>query len=193
MMLKRALNVLAAMAGALYITTIPPVRGQAVHGESIDGSAAAPPAPAATNATPATAGGILDADFETLASYNFNVPDNPTTNATVLAKVASQIPDGIKKLDGKLVRIRGFMMPVKELAGKTTEFMIMRGQPSCCFSGATGVTEFVTVKMSGKGVDEDMDDPVAIEGTLHVGVMTDSGYVTGLYRMDGQKMIAPKH
>lgn len=190
---KPLLIMAAVVIEILYLATVSPARGQTVHGESIDGSAVAPPASATTNTAPATTGGILDADFETLASYNFNVPDGPTTNAAALVKAAKQIPDGIKKLDGKVVRIRGFMMPVKEVAGKTSEFMIMRGQPSCCFSGATGVNEFVTVKMPGEGVDEDMDDPVAVEGILHVGVETDSGYVTGLYSMDGQKMIVPKH
>lgn len=193
MTLKPLLFTPAMFIGTLYLTTISPVRAQAVHGAAIDGAAATPVTSPATSAAPAKVGSILDADFETLAAYSFNVPDGPSTNAAALAKVARQIPDAIKKLDGKAVRIRGFMMPVKELAGKTTEFMIMRGQPSCCFSGATGVNEFVTVKMTGQGVDEDMDDPVAIEGILHVGVETDGGFVTGLYRMDGQKMIAPKH
>jgi len=181
------------LVGMFCLTPILQAQGQAVHGAAIDGSAASPPAPPATNAAPEKAGSVLDADFETLASYTFSVPDNPATNAVALEKVAQQIPDGIKKLDGKTVRITGFMMPVKESGGKTTEFMIMRGQPTCCFGGANSVNEFVTVKMANKGVDEDMDDPVAIEGTLHVKVTTDSGYVTGLYTMDGQKMIAPKH
>ena len=190
---KTFLIVPTLFVGMFSLTTILQAQGQSVHGAAIDGSAAPPPAQPATNAAPEKAGAVLDADFETLASYNFNVPDSPATNAVALEKVAQQIPDGIKKLDGKTVRIRGFMMPVKESAGKTTEFMIMRGQPSCCFGGANGVNEFVTVKMANKGVDEDMDDPVAIEGTLHVKVTTDSGYVTSLYTMDGQKMIAPKH
>jgi hypothetical protein len=94
-------------------------------------------------------------------------------------------------LDGKTVRIRGFMMPIKQEQGKTTEFLITRGQPSCCFSGATEINEFVTVKVPGKGFETMMDDAVTIQGTLHVGAIMDSGFVVGLYELDGDKVIAP--
>ena len=191
MMIRRALIILVTLAGVS--SAILPARGQAIHGESIGAPEAATAPPPATNQVAAKAGEILNADFETLASYNFDAPSAVITNQAGKDQVAGQIPEAIKKLDGKLVRIRGFMMPVTETAGKTTEFMITRSQPSCCFGGATGPTEFVTVKVSGKGFDEDMYDPVAIEGTLHVGVTVESGYVTGLYTMDGQKMIKPGH
>ena len=164
-----------------------------IRGASIDAtpSPAAAPPPAASAPTPSSTGGIVNADFETLASYSFNVPDMTATNHPSISQAEKQIPAAIKKLDGKTVRIRGFMMPVKELQGKTTEFLITRSQPSCCFSGATEITEFVTVKVPGKGFETMMDDPITIEGTLHVGAVTDSGFIVGLYELDGEKLIAP--
>jgi hypothetical protein len=119
------------------------------------------------------------------------VPDMTATNHPSVGQAEKQIPAAIKNLDGKTVRIRGFMMPVKELQGKTTEFLITRSQPSCCFSGATEITEFVTVKVPGKGFDTMMDDPITIQGKLHVGAITDSGFIVGLYLLDGEKLIAP--
>jgi hypothetical protein len=112
------------------------------------------------------------------------------THPTV-AEAEKQIPASIKNLDGKTVRVRGFMMPVKELQGKTTEFLITRSQPSCCFSGATEINEFVTVKVPGKGFDTMMDDPITVEGKLHVAAVTDSGFIVGLYVLDGEKIVSP--
>ena len=129
-------------------------------------------------------------DFETLASYAFNVPDMTASNHVSVAQAEKQIPASIKQLDGQTVRIRGFMMPIKEVQGKTTEFLITRSQPSCCFSGATEITEFVTVKVPGKGFETMMDDAVSVVGKLHVGAVTDSGFIVGLYQLDGEKLVA---
>ncbi len=191
---KHAIFIPATLAGLWLVSTISTVRGQAVHGESIDASAPTISAPATTNNVSAAGdGGAIKAEFETLASFSFYTPVNAITNRADLDKVAQQIPEAIRKLDGKTVRIRGFMMPTKETAGKATEFLITRSQPSCCFSGAAVLNEFVTVKAGENGVVENIDDPVAIEGTLHVGLMTDSGYIVGLYQMDGGKLISAGH
>ncbi|MGO8696943.1 MAG: DUF3299 domain-containing protein [Limisphaerales bacterium] len=193
MTLKHAISLPATVAGVWFLTTISPTRGQSVHGESIDTAAPTVSARPAAKSAAAGDGAVPQADFETLAAFQFNAPDAAVTNQAALNKVGKQIPENIKKLDGKVVRIRGFMMPVKESAGKATEFLITRSQPSCCFSGATGMNEFITVKSAGQGVVENMDDAVAIEGTLRVGVFTDGGFVVGLYQMDGGKMIPAGH
>jgi len=189
----------AVLAGLWLLAAVLPANAQSaatpkaavIQGDSIDGTPAPAAAPAPTNVVIQTTGGVINADFETLASYTFNVPDITATNHPTVGQAEKQIPASIKKLDGKTVRIRGFMMPVKELQGKTTEFLITRSQPSCCFSGATEITEFVTVKAPGKGFDTMMDDPVSIQGTLHVGALTDSGFIVGLYALDAEKLIPP--
>ena len=193
MKFRHAVSIPVTLAGVWFMTTISPSSGQAVHGESINASAPAVPTSTATNSAAAVSGAVVNADFETLAAFPFDVPGNAATNKADLDKVAKQIPETVKKLDGKVVRIRGFMMPVKESAGKATEFLITRNQPSCCFGGATGLPEFITVKAFDKGVAENMDDAVTIEGTLHVGLITDSGFIVGLYRMDGGKMVEARH
>jgi hypothetical protein len=193
------MTIRAALAGLWLLIAIGQANAQsvaankavAVRGDVIDAAPAPVAAPPASNIVIQAKGGIVNADFETLASYTFNVPDMTATNHPSVSQAEKQIPAAIKNLDGKTVRIRGFMMPVKELQGKTTEFLITRSQPSCCFSGATEITEFVTVKVPGKGFDTLMDDPITIQGTLHVGAITDSGFIVGLYLLDGEKLIAP--
>jgi hypothetical protein len=154
-------------------------------------AAATNAAPAGTNIVIKTVAGVVSADFETLAAYSFAVPDMTAANHPTVGQAEKQIPAVIKGLDGKTVRIRGFMMPVKEVQGKTTEFLITRSQPSCCFSGATEINEFVTVKAPGKGFDTMMDDPVTIQGTLHVGAIVDGGFIVGLYQLDADKLVPP--
>ena len=184
---------LLAMMTRAQAQPAPPANGSAIHGAAIDAAPAAPaPAPAAgTNIVINAKDGIIMADFETLAAYSFTVPDMTAPHHPSVADAEKQIPAAIKGLDGKVVRIRGFMMPVKELQGKTTEFLVTRSQPSCCFSGATEITEFVTVKVPGKGFDTLLDDPITVQGTLHVGAILDGGFIVGLYELDADKLIAP--
>lgn len=166
----------------------------AAHGDAIGGApiAATPAAPAAAKAIVIhSTGGVINADFETLAAFSFAVPDMTAANHPTVSQAEKQIPAVIKSLDGKTVRIRGFMMPIKELQGKTTEFLITRSQPSCCFSGATEITEFVTVKVAGKGFETMMDDPITVQGTLHVGAVVDGGFIVGLYQLDAEKVVSP--
>jgi hypothetical protein len=55
----------------------------------------------------------------------------------------------------------------------------------------TAITEFVSVKVPGKGVPSIIDQPVIVQGTLHVGAVMESGYVLGVYTMDGEKLADP--
>ena len=145
--------------------------------------------PVPTNHILAAAAEYVNADFETLASYPFDLPNGPVTTQAVITETEKQIPPTVKNWDGKKASVRGFMLPLDGKAGKTTEFLIMKNQASCCFGGMMGITDFVTVKVPGKGVEMIMDEPVTVKGTLHVGAIRDSGYIVGVYRMDGEKLV----
>jgi predicted ATP-dependent Lon-type protease len=80
------------------------------------------------------------------------------------------------------------MVPIKDVQGHATEFLIVRDQPSCCYSGMTTITEFVSVKVPNPGVESIMDQPITVQGKLHVRAVLESGYVLGIYRMDGEKL-----
>jgi len=171
----------------------------AVHGTAIDAAptAAMKPADAGTPSAAAIqitkVGGkeYLNVDFQLLASFPFEAPNDKLTNDTQIAQVEKQIPAAIKALDGKNVMVRGFMVPVKDVQGHSTEFLIVRDQPTCCYSGMTTITEFVSVKVPGMGVESILDQPITVQGKLHVGAVLESGYVLGVYRMDGEKLAEP--
>ena len=168
----------------------------AAHGEAIDATPAKAAKPAEAGTPGAAAiqitkiGGkeYLNVDFQLLASFPFEAPNDKLTNDTQIAQVEKQIPASIKALDGKNVMVRGFMVPVKDVQGHTTEFLIVRDQPTCCYSGMTTITEFVSVKVPGAGVESILDEPIIMQGKLHVGAVLESGYVLGVYRMDGEKL-----
>jgi hypothetical protein len=167
----------------------------AVHGSAIDASPSPVAASVAKTQTPSytSVGGqpYRNVDFQLLAAYPFNAPNDKLTAPGAIAEVEKQIPASIKALEGKKVMIRGFLVPIKDVQGRSTEFLIVRDQPTCCYSGMTAITEFVSVKVPGKGVPSIIDQPVIVQGTLHVGAVMESGYVLGVYTMDGEKLADP--
>jgi hypothetical protein len=205
------------VAGALALPAAAQntAKKKVIRGDSIDGPAAgdtttnaaapaAAPAPAPTTLakiTPATtpapapatsgSGGkdtVVPVEFTKLSGYEYLVPDTPNTNQLAGADVADkQIPAEVKALNGKKVAVIGYLMPLKEEEGKSTEFLLMRTQSSCCFGIPPTITELITVKAAGKGVPTIMDDLIEIQGTLKVGTVREEGYIVGVYRMEEGK------
>lgn len=171
-------------------------------------AAATPAAPAVDASLPADTaqaaaavtmlpGGFAQVGFEQLAGYAIEVTDEllgPVTNdlAAVSAKTDALIPPAIKALNEARVAVKGFMLPLKVEGGLVTELLIMRDQSMCCYGSTPKLNEWISVKMAAKGVRPLMDQPVTLFGKLHVGEMRENGYLTGIYRMDGDKMEVPE-
>ena len=127
--------------------------------------------------------------FDLLASYNFEVPDGPSTNKTETAD--AQIPDKVKAFDKKNVSMTGFMLPLKVESGTVTEFLLLKDQSMCCYGATPKITEWVSVKTGGKGFKSIMDQTITIQGTLHVGAMRENGYLIGIYSLDAERLAGP--
>ena len=140
-------------------------------------------------------GDYLNVGFDKLASFTYEVADPPPAAAgTVTApppKTADQIPATVRALDQKRVALKGFMLPLKVEGGLITELLIMRDQSMCCYGAVPKITEWVSVKMTGKGVKPVMDQPITLFGKLRVGEIRENGYLVGIYQMDGEKMGGP--
>ncbi len=188
-------------AGALCAQTAP--NKPVIQGDLIDDTAppaavtnaASIPSPAAkpfplaqpATATPAslTKDGALEVEFGQLAGFDFIIPNLPSTNQVPGADEADkQIPASVKVLNRKKVLITGYLMPLKEEAGKTTEFLIMRTQSACCYGIQPAINELIHAKAAGDGVPTIMDELVQIEGTLKVGAVREDGFIVGVYGMD---------
>ena len=133
----------------------------------------------------AEAGEPVKVGFDKLASYEFVAPPDESG----APEAEKQIPEPVRALDAKKVAVTGFMLPVKMSEGLVTEFLLVKDPMMCCYGVMPKVTEWVVVKMSGKGVPPLMDVPVTFEGTLQVGQLYEGGYLTGLYLLEGDRRI----
>lgn len=203
--MKHVLNLaLLAAAGCLLATAAEPAK---TAKKEVRGAPIQKLTPVATNAAPATAetkpgvpgavqkdGEFLVVGFDRLAGFNYDVPDDlpAGTNAPVkAAPPKEQIPANVKAFDKQRVALKGFMLPLKVEGGLITELLIMRDQSMCCYGSVPKINEWVSVKMTGKGVKPIMDQAITLYGKLHVGEIRENGYLVGIYQMDGEKVAGP--
>jgi hypothetical protein len=134
--------------------------------------------------------------FDELAAFDYVLPpamdgDADPEPGRGAIEEHGRIPDSIQALDGRLVGLRGFMLPTRLEGGLTTEFLLMRDQSMCCFGVMPRINEWVGVTMIGRGVRPMMDQPVTVFGRLHVGESYEGGVMVGIYRMDGEDLAGP--
>lgn len=151
---------------------------------------AAPIIPLSQLPAPKQEDGYLKLGFDHLASYTFTPPQfDPAANPNVKPPTGEeQIPSGVKAWSGKKVILTGYMVPVKMEKGLVTELLLMRNTIACCYGSVPNMNEWVIVKMK-KGVPPAMDLPIMFYGDLKVGAQFENGYMTGLYQLDGEKMV----
>ena len=135
--------------------------------------------------------------FDTLSSFPFAVNDgmmdgksDPDPQATSL-KIAGLIPPRVRAFDGKVVALTGFMLPLKFKHRLVTDFLLLKNQNACCYGTVPKINEWVPVHMTGEGVQQRMDQPVTIQGSLHVGEVRENGFLVGIYRLEGERMTGP--
>ncbi len=87
------------------------------------------------------------------------------------------LPDDIQELDGKLIRIEGYM-GVGTLEGVDTFELL----PEACECARSKVQHFIEVTMT-EGLTVYQPGRITIEGTLSVGEVEEDGFVVSLYRM----------
>ncbi len=130
--------------------------------------------------------------FDVLSGFEYVIPDETSTNKTAVAATPKdQIPATIRSLNKKQIALKGFMLPLKVEGGLITELLIMRDQSMCCYGAVPKINEWVSVKMTSKGIKPIMDQAVTLYGTIKVGEIRENGYLVGIYEMDGDKMAGP--
>ena len=191
---------LLAVVGLSAAVAQQPPRGEPIKPIAPKGQPIKPLAPGAkpSAAEPSSAGkeGALAKNedqlvvgFDKLSGFKYEVPDeNPDSPFAKGKDPDTQIPDTIKAFSGKRVSLKGFMLPLKVEQGLVTELLIMRDQSMCCFGTVPKINEWVSVRMTGKGIKPVMDQAVSLVGTLKVGAIRENGYLVGIYQMDGERM-----
>ncbi len=157
---------------------------------------AAPPTPApqpppASEVTPgaalsADADGVVHVGFDVLAGYLYPERNDPLPADT--PPPPTRVPETVRQLNGRQVAVKGFMLPMKLQSGLATELLLMRDQSMCCFGVVPRVNDWVSVKMTGRGVKPIQDQPVTIYGTFEAGEVYENGHLVTIYRLAGERM-----
>jgi len=138
---------------------------------------------------------IKDGDvvgFDQLAGFKVTLNNEMLFNTNRPAwadeQVNALIPGRLKAADGKTVSVDGFMIPLAYQGKKVTQFILAMNQNTCCFGGNPQIHEFIIVEMAGPPVDDQMDIPLRITGRLGVGAFRNKGTLSGIYRLEAQKV-----
>lgn len=79
----------------------------------------------------------------------------------------SMLTDKIEALDGKSIRIRGYILPSFQQKG-ITQFVLVRDNMECCFGPGAALYDCILVEMApGKSTSFTVR-PVSVEGTFSV-------------------------
>jgi hypothetical protein len=125
--------------------------------------------------------------FAQLASFIFA----STADADSIA-MTEQVPVPVRALNEKSVALTGFMLPVQTENNLTTDFLLLRNQSACCYGVMPKINEWVIVRTTGKGVNAVMDTPITVLGTFHVSAVSENGTLSGIYKLDCDKIINSK-
>lgn len=133
---------------------------------------ATPKEPAATLA-PAR---IVDQTFDDI---KFDIePDAPFDR--------SMLTDKVRDLDGKRIRIRGYILPTAQQRG-IKQFVLVRDNQECCFGPGAALYDCILVRMQGDKSAEFSVRPVAVEGEFKVEEFYGPDEKPlAIYRLDGE-------
>jgi hypothetical protein len=79
----------------------------------------------------------------------------------------SLLTEGVKKLDGKQVRIRGYILPPFQQSG-IKQFVLMRDNQECCFGPGSVLHDRILVEMVGDATADYTVRAVTISGQFAV-------------------------
>src|SRR5215212_1719661 len=77
------------------------------------------------------------------------------------------LTSAVKKLDGKVVRIRGYILPSFQQSG-IKQFVLVRDNMECCFGPGAALHDCIVVEMSAGTTTDFTVRPVTVEGKFSV-------------------------
>lgn len=164
-LLMLLLLLLGCVAGATLAAAVEPATGAAEPSASGTRGQrpAAPPAtdkPAETESEKRQRDAARARGEITFDDLKFDIlPDAPFD--------AEKLTDEIRALDGKVVKLRGFILP-STLFRETNidEFVLVRDNQECCFGPGAALYDCVVVNLQGKTRTDFTTRPVQVTGTF---------------------------
>ena len=136
-------------------------------------AAAAPAVPTASTAPKALVEEAVNIDWRVLAGLDY-------TNG--------KSTDTLKKLEGKLVRIPGFVVPLDDFQEEGAEFLLVPYYGACVHTPPPPPNQIVMVEMgSKKAIKLNLFDAVWMSGRLKI-ASVESPYGTVGYQLEGLKV-----
>lgn len=101
---------------------------------------------------------------------------------------ASLLTPKIKQLDGKAIRIRGYILPSFKQDG-IKQFVLVRDNMECCFGPGALLHDCILVEMLGSATATFTVRPISVEGTFSIREVKDpDGNFVAIYHLDGKEV-----
>jgi hypothetical protein len=102
---------------------------------------------------------------------------------------ASLLTDKVKLLDGKPIRIRGYILPSFQQTG-IKQFVLVRDNMECCFGPGALLHDCILVEMLPPAAATFTVRPVSVEGTFSIREVKDptNGKHLAIYHLDGKNV-----
>ncbi|MGD9720077.1 MAG: DUF3299 domain-containing protein [Pirellulales bacterium] len=99
----------------------------------------------------------------------------------------SLLTDKVKKLEGKEIRIRGYILPSFQQTG-IKQFVLVRDNMECCFGPGAMLHDCILVEMVPPAEATFTVRPVSVEGTFSIREVKDpgNGNHLAIYHLDGK-------
>jgi hypothetical protein len=119
--------------------------------------------------------------FGQLSNYEFEVPDplNPPA-----APIQNVIPPAVKSLDGRMVSLEGFMLPIDLTPEGVSMFMLNASIDMCYFGAPVRINDWVMVRMKAGKRAKFTHLATTVKGRFEVGEDVRNGRVVSLYRLE---------
>lgn len=98
-----------------------------------------------------------------------------------------KLTDEIEALDGKPMRIRGFILPTPQTRG-IKQFVLVRDNQECCFGPGAALFDCILVDMQPGVTAEYTIRPVAVTGNFQIEEFVMDGRHLAIYHMDAEKV-----
>lgn len=100
----------------------------------------------------------------------------------------SMLTPKIEALDGRKIRIRGFILPPPVASG-LTRFVLVRDNLSCCFGPGAALYDAIFVEMVDDKSTDYTISPVTVEGVFTVRELRDpDDNIMAIYHLDGESV-----
>jgi hypothetical protein len=121
--------------------------------------------------------------FNILSGYDWEMPDplDPTAKPP-----KNEIPTTVKALDGKMVYLKGFMLPLDLDAQGVTKFMLNASIDMCYFGAPVRLNDWIMITMKPGKKAKFTHLPTAVWGRLEVGEEVRNGRTVSIYRLTAE-------